>query len=148
MSQLLNLEKMLNTLGVEDCSQPAPVDTELLDLVKAELDSWVADQMGDKPYIFGLIMPNTENIPKKFDDVEMFSFGIFSKELWSLLVSEKDNPVFELLRYFSDNIEYLDLLKSKYGVDKLAPDIPIYDRFGLDYYKYIYGTVKEVLNND
>lgn len=137
---MTNVEKLLSIQGVVKGHPQQVVENNLLNLVKEELDIWVEERMGNSPYVFGLILPNTTSLPDKTKNIEtvMKSFGIFSVNLWEILINDKDNPVFKVVQYFHNCVVEMQELKES--------GVVFNDVFGVQYYNFVYGlSVEEVI---
>ena len=162
-----NVEALLGTLLVwEDADELSVIDMQVaydtLKRVKVELTSYIKQLINStEPYIVDLRMPldsvHTINLDNINPDLVILhlSFGTISLNVWQKLKENLSNPVFKVLRYFSDNVKCIRSILTMNGVDDFAPitkelldEYRIFDLFDLYEYENAYKDFDKYLSAD
>lgn len=162
-----NVENLLGTLLVcEDADKLSLVDMQdayaLLKQVKLELTDYIKQLVSStEPYIVDLKMPldsvHTINLDNINPDLIILHlpFGTISLNVWQKLKENLDNPVFKVLRYFSDNVKCIRDILTMYGVADSVPltrelleEYKIFDLYGLHEYENAYKDFDKYLDAD
>lgn len=123
---------------------------QVLTDVRLDIIQYICRLMQDEPYYFKLYMPALNAEVAKISpetDLELlyFPFGVLSTSVWNKLLSDKDNPVHELLKCFDFEVRSLRMLlsikdfdESKCITTEVLNNHHIVDVFGLHSYEHIY----------
>lgn len=152
MTSIENLKKLLIIADMDDEFEEVDYHKyyQVLTDVRLDIIHYIERLMQDEPYYFKLYLPakNAEVAkisPETTLELVYFPFGVLSASLWTKLLSDKENPVHELLVYFDFEVRSLRMLLSIKDYDEgkciTTEELikhNVLDVYGLHGYEHIY----------
>lgn len=160
--ELQNVEKLLNMMvvyeGEPDMSVADVLEAyQILKKVKAELCNYIESLMDkSEDYFFHMEMPQGSLLIFKSEHDGYAENMIYTpyittnKKVLDKLKENPNNPVFQVLKFFSDNVRHIRNLVCMYDISEeeclskeLLEELHIFDLFGLYDYELNFYDIEE-----